>query len=152
MHDVSMFVVEPVQILNDRQIPRVEAMLPRGAWSFRRLVSAEAQPFCRHAKPLRERAQFFLGRDCFTQEPFTRCVDGNRRSVETDIEFPCQLGWAVRGVVRMLQHLLQALAKIQPFLDGHVCFTFLVRLNKSQQNAREAFQARCGSRSALAEC
>jgi hypothetical protein len=126
MHDMPVLLVKPLQIFNDRQVFWLNAIVQiRRLSTFPiRFISAKAKPFGGHAEPLRERAQFFLGRNCFADDPLAGRVNGDRRTVETDIEFARQLGWTVRGIIRTFQRLLQAPTEIQSLFSRHVYAAF----------------------------
>jgi polyprenyl P-hydroxybenzoate/phenylacrylic acid decarboxylase-like protein len=69
--------------------------LPDSAVAAPLSASAKAQPFGRHAQPLRDHAQLFLGWNGFSYQPFTGCVDSDRPTIEANVKFARQPGRAV---------------------------------------------------------
>ena len=104
---LTMVVVEAVQIGDQSDVGWLEAREVHWRLRHRAAGAAEAQPFGRHTQPRRHRAQLFLGRDRFSNQPFAGGMNGDRAAVETQIELSGQFGRTVWRLMRACQRLLQ---------------------------------------------
>ena len=70
------------------------------AMLFTTLFTAETQPVRGHTEPVRQRAQFFLRRNGFADQPFARRMHRNRTTRKAHVEFPQQAASGFRESIR----------------------------------------------------